>query len=47
MISDMLAFFIGYCAAIIFPVPWISRAVLDGWARLGAWFKSKTGGGVS
>lgn len=44
MISDMLAFFIGYCTAVILPTPWISRAILDAWARLGAWIKAKMGG---
>ena len=31
----------GYCACVIFPMPVVSRAVLDAWAKLGAWVKSK------
>lgn len=27
-------FIIGYCAAVIFPVPWVSRFVLDMWSRM-------------
>ncbi len=32
--STLLLFALGYCAAVIFPVPWVSRAILDGWAKL-------------
>lgn len=32
--TSLLLFALGYCAAVIFPVPWLSRAILDGWAKL-------------
>lgn len=34
--TALLWFAIGYCAAVIFPVPGLSRLILDGWAKLGA-----------
>jgi hypothetical protein len=36
--SSILWFAAGYAVAVIFPVPIISRAILDGWAALGRKF---------
>lgn len=33
MIEGLFAVAVGYCIAVIFPVPWLSRAILDGWAK--------------
>lgn len=32
--TTLLTLAVGYCAAVIFPVPWLSRAILDGWAKV-------------
>lgn len=34
--------FIGYALAVLFPVPWISRFILDTWTKvLGKWEQVK------
>lgn len=25
---------VGYCLAVLFPVPWLSQAILNGWKKL-------------
>lgn len=34
MLSSLVLVAIGYVVAVLFPVPWLSRAILDGWAKL-------------
>ncbi|MDB5243776.1 MAG: hypothetical protein JWP57_4402 [Spirosoma sp.] len=31
---------IGYAIAVLFPLPILSRAILDGWARVGAYLSA-------
>ncbi len=40
MVTILLWAACGYVAAVVFPVPVVSRAILDTWAKVGAWFKS-------
>ena len=35
---------IAYCVAILFPIPWLSPLIVNGWASLFAWVKSKASG---
>jgi hypothetical protein len=32
--DSLFLIMIGYCLAVIFPVPWLSRAILDAWSRV-------------
>jgi hypothetical protein len=32
---------VGYCVAVIFPVPIVSQAILNGWSAIGSFVKSK------
>lgn len=36
----LVIFALGYLACILVPCPWLSRKVLDGWARLWARIKA-------
>lgn len=38
---SILALAVGYCAAVIFPVPFASQAVLNGWGKVGSFVMSK------
>lgn len=41
MLSILFYALCGYVVGIIAPVPWISRAVLDIWAKIGAYIAAK------
>lgn len=35
MLTDLLYVAAGYAACVLFPMPGLSRLILDGWAKLG------------
>ena len=34
MVDFIVALAIGYCLAVLFPVPWLSQYILDAWTKL-------------
>ena len=43
MLSTLFDLLIGYAICVLLPMPWLSRLILDGWARL--WARIKEPGG--
>jgi hypothetical protein len=41
MISMIIYLAIGYAIAVLFPMPFISQAIINGWAKIWAYVKSK------
>lgn len=33
-VANNLELFIGYAICVLFPIPWLNRFIIDGWAKL-------------
>lgn len=33
-VANNLELFLGYAICVVFPIPWLNRFILDGWAKL-------------
>jgi hypothetical protein len=39
LLNNAFILFVGYCIAVLFPIPVLSSWVIEKWAALGAWLK--------
>lgn len=42
IVANIVGVVAGYVLCVVVPMPWLSRAILDQWSKLGTWIRSKT-----
>lgn len=41
LLDNLTVLLVGYAIAVLFPMPWLSQAIINGWAKILPWVKSK------